>query len=874
MDDEERDSARRIIGTLYLWGIVNADVGRGMTLNDLAEATMTTLEGVKPEDAVLDLVTRLKSDVPQIKYDKEKGARFEITEGDGKKPERVFGNFKKKGKSDKDGQDRVWRESLFWDFKALEGVASDEGFQGGFFDGYGTRDAKGELVLPSATSAKAAPGGLKVQYGGEVVVADRWQESFGEPWTNKLEVHFRFVYLVANETVDKAKLLDPRIALCIPALLSDDTRENLAEYVACNLMLQHYNDKEFPGEGALRDWAKIRRRAAIAAILKNQIEEFRRGTIITQKELGLPATQFFMTPQKVRGKREEALATQLLEKAYDEPLFSSKELRKEFTDADARKVFHGLFAKTPSNADQSARDNFGVGLGLVSKNNPAQFAPQPGSAVVWVQERARTIGDISLADLLTDLCCPPHGLTEDLVRLVVLCAVRAGSPPLMLAELNPAANFRLNNGKEPAGRRLKSSLINQVEWNTKLEKALLGARLKISDEKPFNDVLPYAQILDPNLTPANTPDEESARNSELCLTLQTLAKDLPDVRENLKKLAGVLGGNVDEVTTEAFARLEAIAATSDYQEFDAVVRESYATPELFKAAHELHERGKRFTARYPELQTAKSYLDGLAVIADPQVNFDAKTLLSQLSFLDLWKNESKLTALHEQFRRFKEKYSLAYRKTHRDHHTALEKLHKALAGLDDRLTIIERLNGLDLGAPVGAKLAQEVESLKQKVRPCALKDQARVDDKPRCSVCQWDGQTPAPEETAAELETRVGDASKELCRRVAQGAIRKILEESGETGIRALLDMITASKVEELAKLLTPDMVKQLKSILAAANVEHRDLTLASLLEEFTVLEEDRLDEFLKKLRERLLTSFDKAKKDTEGKKRVRFFLK
>jgi hypothetical protein len=131
MDEEERDAARRIIGTLYLWGIVNAEAGRGMALNDLAEATMTTLEGVKPEDAVLDLVMRLKSDIPQIKYDKEKGARFEITEGDGKKPERVFGNFKKKGKTDKEAQDRAWRDSLFWDFKALEGVGSEEGFQGG-----------------------------------------------------------------------------------------------------------------------------------------------------------------------------------------------------------------------------------------------------------------------------------------------------------------------------------------------------------------------------------------------------------------------------------------------------------------------------------------------------------------------------------------------------------------------------------------------------------------------------------------------------------------------------------------------------------------------------------------------------------------------
>jgi hypothetical protein len=730
------------------------------------------------------------------------------------------------------------------------------------------------LPPPAPTPAKATLGSLKVQYGGEVIVADRWQGSFGEPWANKPEVHFRIVYLTAQDAVDRSHLLDPRIAVCVPAALSEDTRENLAEYVACNLMLQHYNDKDYPGEGALRDWAKTRRRTAIAGILKNQIEEFRRGAIITQKELGLPASQFFMTPQKVRGRREEALAAQLLEKAYDEPLFSPKELKKEFTDVDARKVFHGLFAKAPTNADQSARDNFAVGLGLVSKNNLTQFAPQPGSAVLWIQERARTIGDVSLADLVKDLCRPPYGLTEDLVRLAVLCAVRAGNPPLMVAELNTAVNFRLTTGKEPPGRRLKSSLINQVEWSSKLEKALLGARLKISDEKPFNDVLPYAQVLDPNLTPANTPDEESARNSELCLALQTLAGDLPDVQENLKKLAAVLGGSLDEQTIEAFARLEAIAATTDYQEFDAVVRESYGTPELFKAAHELYERGKRFTARYPELQTAKSYLDGLATLGDPQVEFDGKALVSQISFNDLWKNEQKLAALQEQFRRFKERYSLAYRKAHRGHHDAQDKLHKGLGGLDDQLTVIERLNGLDLGAPVGPTLAQEVETLKKKVRPCALKDQARVDDKPRCGVCQWDGQTPAPAEAAAELERRVGEASRELCKRVAQGAIRKILEESEQAGIQTLLDMITASKVEELASVLTPDIVASLKGVLAAANVEHRDLSVAGLVEEFTVLEEERVDEFLKKLRERLLASFDKAKKETEGKKQVRFFLK
>ncbi len=282
---------------------------------------------------------------------------------------------------------------------------------------------------------KATPPGLKVQYGGEVVVADRWESSFGEPWPNKPEVHYRIVYLTTEEAVPKSDLHDPRIAVCVPSALSDDTREALAEYVASNAMLKHYNDREHPTKGSFRDWAKTRRREAMAAVLSAQVAEYRRGTILTQKELGLPATEYFLpvgkttgkrkddstiTLQKDRVKREESLASKLLEKAYDAPLFSPSELKKTITDADARKVFHGLFAKTPSGADTGARDNFAAGLGLVAKNDPTQFSPQPGSSVIRVLDRVKTAKDLAIAELVKELCQPPHGLTEDLARLAIL----------------------------------------------------------------------------------------------------------------------------------------------------------------------------------------------------------------------------------------------------------------------------------------------------------------------------------------------------------------------------------------------------------------------------------------------------------------------
>ncbi len=121
-----------------------------------------------------------------------RGARFEAGEGGTDDRRRVFGNFKKKSKSNVASR-TAWREGLFWDFKTLEGVGD-----GGLFDGYGSRDKDNVLLLPTPTRPKRRRTGLKVQYGGEVVVADRWESAFGDPWTNKPEVHYRIVYLTSE----------------------------------------------------------------------------------------------------------------------------------------------------------------------------------------------------------------------------------------------------------------------------------------------------------------------------------------------------------------------------------------------------------------------------------------------------------------------------------------------------------------------------------------------------------------------------------------------------------------------------------------------------------------------------------------------------
>ena len=189
------------------------------------------------------------------------------------------------------------------------------------------------------------------------------------------------------------------------------------------------------------------------------------------------------------------------------------------------------------------------------------------------------------------------------------------------------------------------------------------------------------------------------------------------------------------------------------------------------------------------------------------------------------------------------------------------------------MTVIERLNGLELGGRIGEKLAGEAQAIADRIHPCALKDSPKAFEDARCPIATGTVRRNHREAEAEAIRQRVTEAADLLCKRVAQEAIRKILENSGEPSIQTLLDMVTASRISELARVLTPEMVNRVRLILASANIEIRSLALADLIEGFEGLEEEQIGDLLKRLAERLREQFDEAKRSTEGKKRIRFML-
>jgi len=875
LSTEEKDVARRLVGTLYLWAIAMPEgPTRALPLTELAEATMTSIEGVTPDDAVLDLVTRLKAEIPQIQYDKTHGARFEVAESVGGLFQRQFPALKRKAKADASRQDSAWVRSLFWDFRDIGGAASAEGIDRGFLEGLAQRDAQGNPSLPGLTTAKATVS--HVVYGGEVIVAQKWESKFGEEIRDPA-IHFRIAYLTEESEVPEKDIEDIRIAVCSPAALSDDTRENLADVVACDDFLREYSDQTHPTAGEDRDRAKGRRQEAIGRILKNQIEECRRGRIVTSKGYGIVADEVFKTAATSRGGRESELASRVLEKAYDEPLFVAKDFKKDFNDADARKVYHGLFSPVNirSAADNSARDNFGPALGLVKKNNPTEFAPEEGP-VGWIREKLKQADDTALSDLVKDLCRPPYGLTEPMVMLCALATVRAGigDGRGCVVKLKDGTDFTLTSGKRPIGGKLTAHNIPHVEWSNKLEKALLGARLQISTEVNWNAVLEYARVLDPELKTASTPDEENARNEELRRVLKNLGSQLENMHGDLRALAGVLNANVPQPLTELLARLANIAATEHFQEFHAVASQSYPKTGDLEFAVGAYRRAAKLAEKYPDVQQMKSYLDNAADLDDGDLKLRSTTIGGQLVFDSLLTSPDKVPALVEQFGQFKDKYQLAYRKYHQDYHQTVASMKAGMEPYARKIDAISRLNQLELGAPMGGSLQAEYRRLVDSLAPCHDKDYAKVDQHPICPLCRLQGGQKAPEEQAVAMKSRLDSAVSELLGRVAQGAVRKILESSKDTGVKTLLDVIVATQVERIPDVLIPEVIERIKVLLRDANLEHRDLSVQDLLGDRAAIEEQEIDALVDQIRQRLKAAFAKAKSETGGKKRIRFFLK
>jgi hypothetical protein len=888
---EERDQCKSILQTLLLWVLSLPDNLRdGLTAQEVAEASWLQDDAVgatAQAEHLLDVL--IQSGFPVRKEKKQRGGEdvavyaYETSVMQAS-PVKYFAPLKKKFLQDTQRQSEKWIESLFWDLSAITPEAQEElQVNGGLFAAFAPTDqrtplernnnspAKYAFPQRSATSTRRPH---KIAYGGEVVVSDRWRDEFGEE-IKHADQHFRIVYLccdpsIADENI-AAAIKDARLAVCRPEALKQETRDALADLLAAEEMKKNCAASN---QGSLRDYADEKRKAAVKTILKCQQDEFRRGKVLTQKGYGIPAIEVFAQSKD----REENLASRLLDKTYDTPLFSPKDLKKDFTDNDARKLFSGLFSKEPANAEKDAVVNFGPGLELTVKSHPSEFKPDYSQALNKIREMLSGVADKPLNELKAASCRAPYGLTQEMLSLYLFALVRSGGWEIAL---NQAAPIQLLNGKPLPGNKLTAHTIGLVKWNTQLDKALLGARITASIHKGWNEVLPFARVLDDNLKPATTPEEELQRNEQLVAVLAKLRTDVPLVESSIAALASKLIGGVPKSFIELCGRLKALATSESYQQFDAAVRESYNDKDKFAEAFSEYDKARKLCNHAIELNQARDYL-GSACPLNASIEMDCKALLTQLDFQSLFSGPHLIGARIDSFQQWKQHYIQAYRKGHRAYYEELELIAKAAEPLRTRVIALSRLNTVvELGPPHPgtANITSQFEKLQEALWPCPEAAEADVAGANAiCPKCHWKPEECLPNSDYDRIAQTVTQGLKDRFQRLKDASISVVLAKAeskkSRSDLTALLEIIQLADAEKLANVMTEDLAAFLRQLLQEANIVQETIEIAPMLQQIGPIEEDRIDEAISKLSSLLRNAIKDAKAKHGTGKRVRIFLR
>jgi len=879
---EEKDQARRILETLFLQAISLPDNLRdGLTEQEIAEAAWLADDALGSAGQANHLLDILINGGSPVRREKKQRGGTEVTVYSYEtsalelKPASVFAPLKKKFKDDAVAQDAKWIESLFWDIQVITPeIQAELQINGGLLNEFQPDDQRTHEDIKSGAPARyALPKTIaattkrvhNIAYGGEAIAGTNWRDEWGKA-IDKPDIHFRVVFLTgdwgAKDDAIQGSIADPRIAVCRTKALSTDTREALADLLAAEKMR-----RDNATSAALRSYAEEKRADAIKTILRQQLLEYKGGKILTQANYGIQPIEVFASANKT-----DDIARRLLEKAYDKPLFIPQDIKKPFSETEARKVYSGLFGKEPEKASRDAATNYAPGLELSKKSAPQELRADDSSALKKIRDLLKGKTDVPVKDLKAAFCTPPHGLTDWMVQLYVFTLLKLGGWELVL---NPSSPVQTNDGKSLPGNRLTAHTLAIVDWNAKLDKGLLGARLSASTAKGWNEVLEFARVLDPSLKTAATPDEEQERNDSLVKLLKSLAAELPQVESTLQQVAPALDGEIGEPLKVLLARLTTISATSEFHEFDAVVRENYDSPEKFSAAYEDYKKALLIRDVGVDLMGAAAYLRAACNI-DPAIDTDRNALLSFLKFDTLLTGPHVIGARLETFKKWKARYAQAYRKAHHAHYEELEKIGKQVKALASKVRGLVRLNSItELGPilPSTATVAADLSVLEKAVWVCPDAAEAAVEaGNAICQKCDWTPETALPD--AAPLANRVQAGIADRMQRFKDAAITSILQKSDKPEIKTLLDVIAVANSDKLLDLLTDELIAFIRKLLQEQNLAQVEVTLDDILDELGAIEGERIDEAVDQFAVRLRKKLKDAKANQEAGKRVRLFIR
>jgi hypothetical protein len=643
------------------------------------------------------------------------------------------------------------------------------------------------------------------------VVINGWSIVWGNSVVDKTDydLHFRLVYLLDQANVDASTLHDDRITVVIPGPWEDTARDISRRYLALVTMQEEYQDKQGPEAEEVKRFVSDELKKARGNISLTQKQLYRAGRIVTRSGLGIDPNQVFADPDKA----DELMARDVLRHAYTAMPIDAEAFKKEFTDAEAGKLFNGLFGGSTQSGDRSAVDNFGMGLGLTSKRKPKEFNPVNCPFFATIRdELTRAGGELRLYSFYEKYTSPASGLLQEMVTLYLLAFVRLAQPHCYLT-VKSESGLKLKTGKATLDNRIGPADVVQVTWTRgRLHRVFDGLHQAVGPS--WNDLVEFARIIDDSLKATTERAETETQQERFIRSQQQWHEKLQGLRPRLQGLAQTLRGTATPFLALA-DRVDRICQTTGLEEFE---RDPEKFREAFAQVKTLDELDRLHTQSLIE---AVTYLDALSeAIPDNDPLDEKRTLLTARFVLETFcRQPSQTAAVLQAFEGFKWSYGQQYQVHYREYRRQRGALNEHLSKLERKVDGLQRMNEIaELGGAVGAELPMRYKDLLARCDPKDLPETLPdVQQKPTFQRITLS--TEAPAQDVTDFEKRLEDALDTRLWQLADETIATILRTHGDSPLKALLDAIQAADAMKLAEHFTSEVAELVRQMLQQARL-------------------------------------------------------
>ncbi|MBI4301245.1 MAG: hypothetical protein HY664_01395 [Chloroflexi bacterium] len=642
-----------------------------------------------------------------------------------------------------------------------------------------------------------------IRYPGEVIVAEAWQEEWGQKLIQP-DRHFRIVVLTDQQEIPPDSIKDSRIALCVPGKPSVQTERMAQEYRAI---------KERRGAYEVRDskeeTAAVQEQEMTARLGEEQRLTYAQGQVWSKAPMGLEGSQVFASTVD---EGFNLLAQALLAHCYAQRPITLHPLPQVLTHREVGLVYEGLFGPKGDPAAEKAVGDFAVALGLAHPSNPHRLSSKDCPLFPILAARlAEGQGHLSTGDLYLELS-ERYGLTWPLITLYLLTYVHYAEPAVEL-HLKPNHEVMLWDRERFNEDTLTALTCLRVWWTKGLEENFDS--LVLSKDPWWWRVYPYAQLIKKDLEQGNSPEEMSKGEEHLVAALHQLDGAITALKGELKS-SGL--GVVPEVMKEALRRLAGLSKAASGEDFYVAARREYNTPEALAADMGLYEGLAQWRAIASEVVAVKAYLEE-ATVAEGEMAMDRASLLGQLTLTNLLSQPHLWPSVKALFDWFKTRYRTAYQSHHRRYHQELAKLHEDLEEAKPQLMALARLNSIvELGPPLGEELQGQYLPLLTITASCPAgnKEESLAGEQPLCPHCRLSMGAETPAKGVGYFLKQLAKALRKQQHRLSSETIRQILAQRGERRIDRFLKVVQASDLSPLVNTLDDELVTFLRQLLVA----------------------------------------------------------